>query len=85
MSLPLLGFRRTSRRGPWFVEVDFGDGWAVYGPVVPLRATAEGFARDLGGRGRRVRVGEGEPPDEEPSAQKNAAGPRKRRRRRRRH
>ena len=67
-------FRRPAtppQEGPWFIEVDFGDGWAVYGPALPTKAAAEVFAYDLRAIGRTVRIGVGElPPDTAAAAPK---------------
>jgi hypothetical protein len=58
---------KPEHEGPWFIEVDFGDGWAVYSPTLPTRAAAEVFAYDLRAIGRT----EGElPPDSTAAAPK---------------
>ena len=62
---------RPEQEGPWFIEVDFGDGWAVYSPTLPTKAAAEVFAYDLRAIGRTVRITEGElPPDSTAAAPK---------------
>jgi hypothetical protein len=40
----------------WLIEVDYGSGWFVYGPLYPQRQPAERLARELRSHGHEVRV-----------------------------